>query len=114
VIVGIAGGLPTIIPGSLRLLIRAGDSSTIRAVLTLLSVYRVISIPVQLKLGTITDPFKGQSETLPKYELIKAVREITNRILVNKLRIDLNVLQLGSAGPNSSISALGIWNDIKA
>lgn len=62
-------GLPKIIPGSLRLLIEAGDVVTIRVVLTILSFYRVISIPGKLKLSTITDGFKGVSTTLQPIEV---------------------------------------------
>jgi len=112
-VVGITGGLPSILPGPLRLLMRKMDLLTFRGVLTLLSVYRVMKIPVLLKLETITAPFKGQSDLLPQYELIKATREITSKILVDKFSLALDVLQLGSAGPNYSISALGIWNDLK-
>lgn len=62
-------GLPTIIPGSLRLLIEARDSRTIRAILTILSVFRIIKYPGQLKIETITEPFKGLSDTLPLGEV---------------------------------------------
>lgn len=72
-----------------------------------------MKIPAKMKLETITAPFSGISETLPTYELIKATREITNKILVHKLTLDFNILQLGTAGPNAATSALGIWNDIK-
>jgi hypothetical protein len=62
-------GLPLIIPGVIRLQIEAGNPVVIRTVLTILSVYRIIKYPGSLKLATITDPFKGLSETLDKVEV---------------------------------------------
>jgi len=62
-------GLPLIIPGVIRLQIEADNPVVIRAVLTILSVYRIIKYPGSLKLATITDPFKGLSETLDKVEV---------------------------------------------
>jgi hypothetical protein len=38
--------------------------------LTFFSIYRVISIPVNAKLGTITDPFKGSESYLREFELM--------------------------------------------
>lgn len=64
--IGLAGGLPRIIPGVLRARFRAGDPRAIRVVFTVLSVFRIIRVPGQLKLHTITDPFKGQDCELPK------------------------------------------------
>lgn len=65
-------GLPLIIPGPLRLLMETGDSRCIRVVLTLLSIFRIFKFPSEPKLATITDPFKGISETLHTTE----VREV--------------------------------------
>jgi len=62
-------GLPTIIPGSLRLLIEAKEPNVIRVISTILSIFRIIKYPGQLKLQTITDPFKGMSSTLPLGEV---------------------------------------------
>lgn len=64
--VDLAGGLPRIIPGVLRARFRAGDPRAIRVVLTVLSTYRIIRVPGELKLNTITDPFKGLDMCLPK------------------------------------------------
>lgn len=104
-IVGLAGGLPTILPGKLRSLIREGDAKTIRGVLSLLQVYRVLKVPGKLKLGTITDPFKGLEPTLPKYEILRAIGELGH------LRPRLNsvsIKYLNTAGPNHRTSMLGI------
>lgn len=75
-VVGIKGGIPSIIPGTLSLGIRRKDHKIIRGVLSLLSVYRVVKIPGKLKLESITDPFKGMSTTLPLYEVIRATSEL--------------------------------------
>jgi len=61
--VDLTGGLPRMIPGPLRSKLRLKDPKSIRVVLTVLSVFRVIDIKGQLKLSTITDPFKGQSQS---------------------------------------------------
>jgi hypothetical protein len=110
-LVGLTGGLPTIIPGTLRSLIRSRDLTTIRAVLSVFAVYRIIQIPGKLKLSTITDPFKGLSMTLPKYEIDLALSELT----FGKLSLKpIKLIKLGTAGPNHSVSILGIWKDIWA
>jgi hypothetical protein len=38
--------------------------------LTFFSIYRVISIPVNAKLNTITDPFRGSESYLREFELM--------------------------------------------
>lgn len=62
-------GLPLIIPGTLRLLIEAGDTKMMRVVLTYLSIYRIIKYPGVLKLATIYSPFTGAMEELPAIEV---------------------------------------------
>jgi len=110
--ISIKGGLPTVIPGSLRSLLRSLDLNTCRAVLSVLAVYRIIKIPGKLKLSTITDPFKGQSTTLPQYEVWSGSGELFG---FNKLRLQpISLSFLGTAGPNHSVSMLGIWKDIWA
>jgi hypothetical protein len=71
--IGLAGGLPTIIPGALRTLLRSKDPSTIGGVLSTLAVCRIMKMPCKLKLESITDPFKGVSDTLPKFEVINGL-----------------------------------------
>jgi len=72
----LVGGLPRIIPGPFRNEIRKGDPVVIRMVLSSLAVFRIIKCPGHLKLETITDPFKGISETLPDYEVSQALRSL--------------------------------------
>lgn len=57
-------GIPRIIPIYHRNLIRQGNPFIIRLYLTLFALYRVINIPAKVKLGSITDPFKGTNETI--------------------------------------------------
>lgn len=64
VAVSLINGLPRLIPGPLRRLIRSDDPVTIRAVLTLLSLYKILKCRPKLKLNTITDPFSGFSKLL--------------------------------------------------
>jgi hypothetical protein len=54
--VGLNGGIPSIIPGDLRLLIKRRDPVVVRFILTVFSLYRVVKIPGTLKLNSIT-PF---------------------------------------------------------
>lgn len=46
-------GLPKFIPAQLRILIRQGDPTTTRIILTLVNVFRVFTFPGSLKIGTI-------------------------------------------------------------
>ena len=57
-------GIPRIIPPYHRELIRQGRPEIIRLYLTLFALYRIILIPAKVKLGSITDPFKGTNETI--------------------------------------------------
>jgi hypothetical protein len=100
--VSITGGLPRIIPGSLRLSLRSKDRMTMRAVLSVCSVYRIIKIPGKTKLETITDPFKGQSESLPFYEIKEATSELRNENSLDLKPIRLRCLS--TAGPNHKVS----------
>jgi hypothetical protein len=108
--ISLKGGLPSIIPGPLRLLMRQRDQDTLRGVLSVLAVYRVIQIPGKLKLETITESFKGQCSTLPKHEVRRCSSEIFKRIYLQPIKL----LRLGTAGPNHPISMLGISLDIRA
>jgi hypothetical protein len=98
-------GLPLIIPGYLRLLIEKGDVPAIRVVLTILSMYRVISIPPILKINTITDPFTGLVKSLPIEEINRALSGIDFRKF--KLIPNAKLLQSVTAGPNYHTSGLG-------
>jgi len=93
---------------------RLGDPVAIRSSLTVLSVFRVISIPGQLKLSTITDPFKGLNRTLPLYEIMEGIGSLSAKLpkLENFQPVRLHFS--GSAGPNHPSSIQGIFQDVLA
>jgi hypothetical protein len=111
---GLKGGLPRIIPGPLRSKIREGNPLVIRGVLTMFAVFRIIKCPGNLKLSTITDPFKGSSQVLPDYEVSQVLRSLFGNPHSFKELKDPKWLFLMSAGPNSSVSWKGLWLDIMA
>lgn len=81
----------------------------IRAVLTILSVFRIIKFPGVLRLETITDPFKGISPTLPPMEVALAWKRFLPfipNISIRSLGLDRPLL-LKTAGPNYRVSILG-------
>jgi len=83
-----------------------------------LQMYRVIKIPVKLKLETITDPFKGRYPTIPSFELRESLARLgvplnhdgsNNRtLIVDKL------ITSTSAGPNSPKAMFGLNSDLRA
>lgn len=97
-----SAGLPVIIPASLRTrMYQMKRSSTegwliTKVVLTVLSVYRVIGCPPKLNLGTITDPFRGVTRSLPHAELRRAMASLK----LGKLKSP-NLMNISeSSGPN--------------
>jgi hypothetical protein len=102
--VSLARGIPTIIPGNLRLLMHSKDHRVIRGVLTVLSTYRILKISPVLKLGSITDHFKGSDPTLPRSEILRVLHSLPRLGRLDPIKI----LQLRSAGPNVKVSMLGI------
>jgi hypothetical protein len=97
-----SAGLPVIIPASLRVrMYQMKRSSTegwliTKVVLTVLSVYRVIGCPPNLKLGTITDPFTGVTRSLPLAELRRAMTSLKLRKLKSPNLMNISE----SSGPN--------------
>jgi len=67
-----------VIPGQLRMKIRQRDQVTVRAVLTILSLYKVLKCRPKLKINSITDPFSGLSRVLHPIK-VKAVVELLPR-----------------------------------
>jgi hypothetical protein len=104
-------GLPLIIPGRLRnAMYSRKDLNFLRAVLTLLSTFRVMDAKNQLKIETITSPFKGLSPVLPKEELQAA---LTNLLQRNRFEFQESsdtpwkfnrLLNITKAGPNGPVS----------
>jgi len=111
--ISLKGGLPAIIPGTLRTLMRSRDLECFRGVLSVLAVYRVISIPGKAKIESILGPFEGQCPTLPSHEIRIGTTEIFSRKRDYTLK-PVSLLFLGTAGPNHSPSIFGIWKDLKA
>jgi len=85
------------------------DSDVIRIVLTILSLYRIISYKGTVKISTITDSFKGISPTIDIAEIDLVCVRLSNRFnrsnLINFARKRL--LPLKTAGPNHKVSILG-------
>lgn len=105
--VSLKGGLPSIIPGKLRSALRLHRVSVVtRGVLSMLQVYRVMKIPGKLKLESISDPFRGQSPSLPKFELRRAIGDMLP--FCNFEPRTIKLLNLTTAGANHSVSILGI------
>jgi hypothetical protein len=105
-------GLPTIIPLSLRYLLRdpKDNVNVVRAVLTLLSSFRTFSTPVKPDLGTIINPFTGLAKTLPKEDLIRALKSLKVRASVGSFKGFISE----SAGPNSHVATWGAGIDALA
>jgi len=106
-------GLPRYIPLHDRRAIMNHSTSLIRFWLTLYSVYRIINIPGNLKLSTITDPFVGDRDLLRKVS-----SELKALALNSKKMFDLKILcsnpgllLLETASPTSKVSWLGIFTD---
>lgn len=105
-------GIPSIIPSGLRDVILYNDPLSIKGVLTVLSVYRVISCRPSLKLGTITDPFSGVSPTWEIHHVKKAITMLGVKEGQDpKKSLVWTFHHSSSAGPNASISTAGIFSD---
>jgi hypothetical protein len=107
-------GLPRILPGSLRLLIEARDPVAIRVTLTILSYYRVVNIPGQLKLSTITDAFKGVSTSLGALEVGLVWSKYFKKYVPQRPKGRDSLLLNKTAGPDYRISILGAPLDAMA
>jgi len=90
-------GLPRIILGQDRALIRAGNYDLMRFYLTVLNLYRILEMPGKLKLNTITDGFKGEAG------LRDLFREVNNLIPeFSKMILNLAGDKLESRGVDPS------------
>jgi hypothetical protein len=95
-----------------RAAIRQGVPGTIRMWLTILSIYRIINCTSNLKLSTITDPWKGEEK-----ELIRIGREINDIIVFSKLKRNVSSLKVDflhkttAAGPNYNNSVASLLTD---
>nr|WGZ76274.1 putative RNA-dependent RNA polymerase [Rhizoctonia solani mitovirus IF] len=112
------GNLPRIIPRQCRGRIRAGDVKEIRFWTGLFNLYRVLQIPSQLKLSTITDPFKGHVFKVEEYFTLARQRNLFALLKgYASLKRNMNLVPQkfvlsNAASPSSKVSALGILTDI--
>lgn len=106
-------GLPLIIPGPLRIRIESKCVRSIQLVLSLLTVYRILKAPGELKLSTITDLFSGERKIFTKLELESALQRL-GCFKAPKLADDAYLLPSIKAGPNFPIAALGASIDAYA
>lgn len=96
-------GLPSIIPINIRNKITNTDSnsSLVKIILSLISIYRVFPTKPAPSLNTITQPWMGVSKSLLRYE--EAVSELFGR---KKIKIPKpTLIQMESSGPNAFKSA---------
>jgi hypothetical protein len=112
-----SGGLPRLIPAPQRALIRRGDKREIRFWLGLFNLYRILKVPGDLKIATITSPFTGNILAMGKYFEVVANRNYFaalngfERIRAMKLTPDTFILSR-SASPSAKVSCTGILTDV--
>jgi hypothetical protein len=104
---GIALGLPKILPSILRDHVRSRNRAETRAILTILSLYRVIKASPKLKIGTITAPYTGVAKPFTDWEVYNFSRDCLSRMKLFDSRFIVSM----SAGPNSSPTTLGLYKD---
>jgi len=114
-----SGGLPRIIPARCRGLIRKGDVREIRFWLSLFNLYRILKVPGDLKISTITSGFTGNEAYLEyltglasksfalRFNLIRGFERIQQLELSPK-----SFILSRAASPSSQVSALGIFTDV--
>lgn len=99
-------GLPAFINIYDRKAIRRGDATIMRFWITLFSIYRVLSIPGDLKLNTITDPTTAKPEDLKSVG--KHLKALCFEVLPwfdrSFLRRGPRILPLETASPSFTIS----------
>jgi len=109
VLVSLIKGLPKWIPGPLRIKIRNNDPVTIRAVLSVLTLYKILDCKPKLKINSITDPFTGFSRTINPLKLA-AVAEWFPKGTFSKSHTIISV----NAGPNHKKAFLSLPADAYA
>jgi hypothetical protein len=107
--VSLVNGLPKLVPGPLRGLIRAGDQLTIRATLTVLTLYKLLDCRPNLKINSITDPFTGFSKTINPIWVKEALKRFPKASKENS-----HTIVSANAGPNHSKSYLSLPADAYA
>lgn len=108
-------GLPAIIGTRDRRSLADNSVKVIRLWLTLFSLYRVIIIPAQAKLNTITDPYSGSQETLKDIEdWMQLNAAVVLQHFMSGLRVKVQEsFSMGeSASPTNSKSWVGMLTDL--
>nr|UIW13815.1 MAG: RNA-dependent RNA polymerase [Rhizoctonia solani mitovirus 43] len=116
----LVNGLPSIIPYEERRRIRQGKVPVIRFWLGLFNLYRVIRVPGELKLSTITSPFTGRGKALlglcrstkvwnPFLFDVKIAEKA--KLIRTKMAPDKFLLSR-SASPSNRVSMYGILTDV--
>jgi len=106
---GITNGLPSILPHELRSYIRSHSEREIRAILSIISIFRVLKCAPKVKLNTITDKFSGLYTMFNPMEVKIVLQNFPSFELLNP-----KFLMLQSAGPNKNPSAIGLPLDAYA
>lgn len=112
-----SSGLPTIIPSRDRKLIAGGATPVIRYWLTLFSIYRVISIPGQLKLATIVNPLSVSIDTYNKvagtFDEFLSSSNISSMFEVDIMKREADLLLFEAASATQKVAWTGLFSDPK-
>lgn len=115
----LTNGVPRFINPLDRGLIRNGHLGTIRFYLGLLNLYRVLEAPGVLKLSTITEPFKGDTQYLEDLKLMISSKKLIFFDLLpgfEKIRgmslSPRHFIMSRSASPSNKMAAHGIFTDV--
>lgn len=108
VMVGLSGGLPTILPTRLRGWVRSGHTICTVCALSILGVYRGLVTPGILKIESITGPFTGSVEDWDDFSsfLPKFFAMLPRRITLGRPSFAVLSTSVGPNGGRASISAL--------
>nr|WAY16579.1 putative RNA-dependent RNA polymerase [Rhizoctonia solani mitovirus 105] len=112
-----SSGLPTIIPSRDRKLIAGGAEPIIRFWLTLFAIYRVISIPGQLKLATIVNPLSVSLDTYSKvantFDEFLSSSKVSSMFEVGIMTKEADILLFEAASATQKVAWTGLFSDPK-
>lgn len=108
VMVGLSGGLPTILPTRLRGWVRSGHTICTVCALSILGVYRGLVTPGVLKIESIVGPYTGKVEDWQDFSsfLPKFFAMLPQRISLGRPSFATLSTSVGPNGGRASISAL--------
>jgi len=99
-------GLPRVFPVSVRKLLKSGDPSTLRWVLSILSLSRALEYLTQPNLSTITSPFTGSTVRMNKWIQLIPQGMINLGVVDISLsfpKVDFKLMYSSSASSNGSM-----------